>query len=103
MNQQQSLFDAPVATAPPIYGVDVTPSDVVRLQSQYERVKAVMLDRAWHTLAEIADTVQGSQTSVSARLRDMRKAGFTVDRKRDEHNAGLWWYKVTESDMAVRV
>ena len=70
--------------------------DGPRLTSQLGRVKALMLDGRWHSLAEIAGRVGGSEAGVSARLRDLRKprnGGWNVERQRVD--AGLWEYRAT--------
>lgn len=69
--------------------------DFARLNRQGRLVAAVMADGRWHTLNEIAHTLrqQGtmvSEASVSARLRDMRKArfgGFQIERRRTDNKA----------------
>lgn len=66
-----------------------------RLRSQFWRIKELMLDGEWRTLAQIARRAGGSEAGVSARLRDLRKArfgSFTVERERG--GEGLWWYRV---------
>jgi len=69
--------------------------DQDRLDRLYDRVFALMSDGKWRTLPEIAKAASGSQTSVSARLRDFRKienGGHSVDR---EHVAdGLHRYRL---------
>ena len=70
--------------------------DYRRLSTQLERVKVFALTAGWVTLRELADRVGGSEASVSARLRDLRKekfGGYVVERKRV--TGGLWQYKVT--------
>jgi hypothetical protein len=47
-----------------------------RLSAQYDRVYALMCDEQWRTLDQIAVHVGAPTHSVSARLRDMRKARF---------------------------
>lgn len=47
--------------------------DHERLETQYERVAALMADAKWRTLEEIGEAVKAPPASVSARLRDMRK------------------------------
>lgn len=70
--------------------------DLLRLKSQLSRVRAVMEDGEWRTLHELSATVRGSQASVSARLRDLRKpkfGGYLVQRRRSKTNDGLWEYR----------
>ena len=69
--------------------------DQVRLSGLLSRVHSFMLDHHWHTLSDIRDMCGGSEASVSARLRDLRKekfGGHTVERKRLE--GGLWMYRL---------
>jgi hypothetical protein len=69
--------------------------DYKRLERLIDRVHALMSDGQWHTIPEISDACGGSQTSCSARLRDLRKeqrGGFTVE---TEHvHDGLWRYRL---------
>jgi len=59
--------------------------DEARLTGQLKRVRECMSDSAWRTLAEISAVTGDPESSVSARLRDLRKPSFglwTVDRRR---------------------
>lgn len=76
------------------HGPDVEPKDAVRLTGLLGRVAAFMSDGQWHTLPEIAKACNGMEASVSARLRGLRNdQGWTIDRKRDEVQRGLFWYR----------
>ena len=69
--------------------------DGARLTGQHAKVKGLMADGRWRTLARIAEVVGGSEAGVSARLRDLRKSkfgGHTVDRRR--LSGGLYEYRV---------
>lgn len=71
--------------------------DHIRLTGLLHRVFSVMSDGNWHRLSELANKCEGSETSVSARIRDMRKdkfGGFQVDRKRHATQKGLWLYRL---------
>lgn len=68
--------------------------DSVRLGKQLVRVRDVMADGKWKTLSEIASEAGSPEASVSARLRDLRKHGFIVDRKPVEGQTGLYKYAV---------
>jgi predicted transcriptional regulator len=46
---------------------------------QARRVIGCMADGAWRTLAEISAATGDPEASVSARLRDMRKAGWRIE------------------------
>jgi len=83
---QELLFDGP----------DVSEKDTVRLTGQLSKVRSLMSDGQWRTLAEIAAVAHGSEAGVSARLRDLRKPRFgnnSVERRRRTSN-GLWEYRV---------
>jgi len=73
--------------------------DGARLGTLLEQVKDLMADGEWRTLEEIRDTLgRGSEASISARLRDLRKPKFgahETDRRRCGDPAdGLWEYRV---------
>lgn len=74
--------------------------DRERLSSLLERVHARMLDGRWHTLAELVAACGGTEASVSARLRDLRKPKFgshDIERLRDPDADGLFRYRMTSS------
>ena len=68
-----------------------------RLNKQFMAVKMLIVNYpGWLTLAEIAKYTGYPEASVSARLRDLRKAkfgGYNVERKYVER--GIWAYRVT--------
>ena len=69
--------------------------DQKRLNSQAHRVFGYMRDGHWDNLRDIALAVGGSESGVSARLRDFRKprfGGHTVERRRVE--CGLFEYRL---------
>lgn len=68
--------------------------DYDRLNRQQRAVYDVVKDGAWRTLAHIAAAAGAPEASASARLRDFRKMGLTVDRERDTETPGLFWYRV---------
>jgi len=73
----------------------VPEEDNPRLGKQIERVYKAVKDGMWHSLASIARKTGAPESSVSARLRDLRKTkfgGYTIDRKR--HETGLHLYKL---------
>lgn len=75
--------------------------DEHRLSSQLERVKALMIDGHWRTLGEISQITNGSEASISARLRDLRKERFgsyTIERRRrGDPSDGLFEYRLISS------
>jgi hypothetical protein len=70
-----------------------------RLRRQLDAVRTVMSDGEWRTLSRIsAATGLGyPEASVSARLRQLRHEGLTVERRRVATTAGTWEYRVVES------
>ena len=73
--------------------------DRERLLTQLGRVRDVMFDGQWHTLAELVVKCGGSDASVSARIRDLRKKRFgayNVESKRVRD--GLWVYRLELPD-----
>jgi hypothetical protein len=80
--------------------------DEIRLTKQFKRVWDVMVRGEWLTLSEVALESGDPITSISARLRDFRKARFgahVVDRRRKgDAKMGLWEYRLTPN-AGVRV
>jgi hypothetical protein len=68
-----------------------------RLTKQLDAVRTAMLKwPEWWTLAELSGTTGYPEASVSARLRDLRKAKFGgYDVQRKYVSKGLWAYRVT--------
>ena len=69
--------------------------DGERLSVQLVKVRRLMVDGLWRTLAEIAAATKSPEASVSARLRDLRKSrygGYIVEREFVER--GLWKYRM---------
>jgi len=72
--------------------------DNPRLGRQIERVFKAIKDGAWNSLASISKRTDSPESSVSARLRDLRKFKFgshTIERKR--HETGLHLYRLVPS------
>lgn len=66
-----------------------------RLRAQLHRVLNVLGDHEWHTLAGIAAMTGDPESSVSARIRDLRKdkfGGYLVERQ--YVSKGLWQYRI---------
>lgn len=76
--------------------------DGARLGKQAQRVWDFMAFRyggcgQWWSLAEIAGCTGFPESSISARLRDFRKARFgshTVERRRRKDGKGTWEYRL---------
>ncbi|HVY65919.1 MAG TPA: hypothetical protein VHH11_13945 [Gammaproteobacteria bacterium] len=80
--------------------------DGVRLGAQMARVRALLLDGRWRTLAEIAVATGDPEASVSARVRDLRKprfGGYDVQRRRRPglEARGVWEYRLADGATAA--
>lgn len=76
--------------------------DRERLGRQHQAVLAFVLNTGWHTLEGIAAAVRSPEASVSARLRDFRRDGFTVERRRVPDGNGLHEYRVSRCGSHLR-
>ena len=74
--------------------------DYVRLKRQLDRIRVLMLDGAWRTLAEISSATSDPEASVSRELRYLREekhGGFIVDKRpRGDRSSGLYEYKISK-------
>lgn len=69
--------------------------DHARLSGQLKNVFLAMSDHRWWTLAELAVRSGGTEASISARIRDLRKSrfgGHVIDRRRTDR--GLFEYRL---------
>ena len=73
--------------------------DFDRLNSLLARVQRLMRDGRWRSLEDICSICGGTEASVSARLRDLRKERFgahTIERRRvAPPERGRWVYRMT--------
>ena len=77
--------------------------DKKRLNAQTRRVYDLMRDGEWRTLRALSARTGDPEASVSARLRDLRKAkfgGFTVDRRRAA-DGGTFEYRLLPPRRAL--
>lgn len=73
-----------------------------RLARQLDAVADVMADGAWRTLREIATACGAPESSVSARLRDLRKPRFGAHHvERRYQGDGVWAYRVIDREPAA--
>lgn len=73
----------------------MSPADAARLGTQIRRVKRAMLDGQYRTFEEIAAITGDPIASISAQLRNLRKAkhgGHTVNRRHE--GFGLFKYQL---------
>ena len=95
-------LDAPPPLLPAAFDGDTydPKQDCQRLTSQLARVKQCQSDEQWRTLAEIAAITGDPEASISARLRDLRKAKYgsyiVEDRARGPRCNGLFEYRVLQ-------
>lgn len=69
--------------------------DGPRLNKQSKLVFDLMIDGRWRTLGEISAETKAPEASVSARLREFRKKGLTVAKRRlGEEGNGHYVYQV---------
>lgn len=78
----------------------LTFTDRKRLGRQLLLVKGVVVGAGWLTLTRIAALTGAPEASVSARLRELRSIGFTVERQRSAPESGLWLYRIQTKEEA---
>jgi hypothetical protein len=70
--------------------------DAARADKQHERIRDLMQDAKWRTLAEIGDATGDPHASISAQLRHLRKPQFgsyNIEKRR-RADGGLWEYRL---------
>ena len=76
--------------------------DLKRLSTQLERVRTLMIDGQFRGLFDIVDMCGGTTASISARLRDLRKAKFgsyVVNKRRvGEGKSGYYEYQLLKGE-----
>jgi hypothetical protein len=78
------------------------PRDGARLAAQHHRVLARLRDGEWWTLGRLAAATGDPEASISARLRDLRKAKFgshVIEREYVER--GLWRYRLVVGQLKL--
>jgi hypothetical protein len=69
--------------------------DYERLHGQLKSVYDLMADGRWRTLSDISSAVEGSEASLSARLRDLRKEKYGAHEvQRESVGDGLFRYRL---------
>ena len=76
-----------------------TADDRARAGEQYRAVLAFTLGTGWHTLAAIHKATGAPEASASARLRDARRDGYAVERRRVPGGNGLHAYRVSQQEV----
>ncbi len=71
------------------------PADAARLTGKLRAVFERLSDGRWHTLEELAASVNATTQGVSARIRDLRKEAFGAHQVLGEQvKRGLWRYRM---------
>lgn len=76
--------------------------DSSRLSKQHDRIKTLMSDGRWRTLAEIEASTDAPAASVSAQLRHLRKPRFgsySVHKRLRGGLPGLYEYRVEAPEV----
>lgn len=76
-------------------GTYVPARDHARLCGQLLKTYDVMKDKEWHSLREISVLIGGTEASISARIRDLRKPEYgshSIERKHVKN--GLFLYRM---------
>lgn len=73
--------------------------DFERLAAQARKVADALSDFEWHTLAWLSEQTGAPEASVSARIRGLRKAGFSTERRYVE--GGLHEYRLIRRGRAA--
>jgi hypothetical protein len=95
--QTSLLSDAMEPTV--LRGETANPTDAARLSGQRAQVEAIMSDGFWHTLPNLAAELKRrfgtryAETSISARVRDLRRRGWKVEHERTRPGSGLYQYR----------
>lgn len=87
------LFAQPTPIPRPLGETFEPEKDGERLGAQYIRVRDIMADGCWRSLGEIRAATDYPEASISARLRDMRRGGFVVQRRRRLGVGGTYEYR----------
>lgn len=89
------------------FDVPETAAEAVKISGQRAQVEALMSDGQFRTLPGLVKELKQrfgamySETSVSARLRDLRRKGFDVERTRTRPGSNLYAYRAVKRESAV--
>ncbi|MDE3201712.1 MAG: hypothetical protein KGN79_12410 [Acidobacteriota bacterium] len=88
-----------------IFGEQVSEPEQAKINGQRAQVEALMGDGGWHTIPQLQRDLKKrfgvlyAETSISARLRGLRKAGYLVESRRSKPGSGLYEYRATPSQL----
>jgi hypothetical protein len=71
--------------------------------SRTKRLYELLHDGLWHRTDEILRVVYGAEhlgiARIGALVDDLKRAGFTIEGKRDAEYTTLWWYRMTVPNL----
>jgi hypothetical protein len=94
---QNSLLDTGA-----MFGEPVTAEEARKISGQRALVEDIMRDGFWRTLPSLRNELKRrfgvlyAETSISARLRGLRAAGYTVTSRRTRPGSGLYEYRAVK-------
>lgn len=92
-----SFFEDPPETA----------AEAATINGQRAQVEDIMRDGQWRTLCGLVKElkrdfgVQYAETSVSARLRDLRRKGYQVESRRSRPGSNLFQYRALKQESVA--
>jgi hypothetical protein len=92
-----------------IFGEPVTPREAKRLTSQRGQVETIMADGYWHTLPQLQRELKrrfgvlSMETSISARIRGMRRRGYSITTRRTRPGSGLFEYRAVKAAISAPI
>ncbi len=98
---QHTLLDG---AAMPIFGEPVADAHLPHIAGQQTQVESILADGYWHTIPSLQKELRRrfgvlyAETSISARLRAMRKRGFTVTHERTRAGSNLYQYRAVKAE-----
>jgi hypothetical protein len=101
--QKNPLQNSLIADAA-IFGEPVTASDADKIRGQRALVESIMRDGYWRTLPNLRAELKRqfgvlyAETSISARIRGLRAAGYTVTSRRTRPGSGLYEYRAVKCE-----
>ncbi len=87
-----------------VFGEPISKLDADRLRGQQERVETIMIDGYWRTIPQLQKLLKHrfgqlySETSISARIRAMRKRGYIVTHARTRAGSNLYQYRAVKAE-----
>lgn len=86
------------------FGEPVTIADAVKISGQRAQVESIMAAGYWQTIPNLQRELKRrfgclyAETSISARLRGMRKNGWKIESRRTRPGSGLYEYRAVKAE-----